>query len=160
MQVRPITFRVACEFVRLLHRHNKKPQGHKFSIGAEGDNGQLVGVAMVGRPVARAFDDGATAEVIRTCTNGYPNCNSLLYGACLRACKAMGYRRVITYTQASETGASLRAAGFVKVKELAARGSWAQRLVKATVYTGPGRVRRCGAGFVGGSFWRDSGARR
>jgi hypothetical protein len=80
---------------------------------------------MVGRPIARAFDNGRTAEVTRTCTNGEHNANSILYGACWRTAKGMGYRRIITYTQADETGASLRAAGWVKVKELPARKSWA-----------------------------------
>lgn len=124
MRVVPVTFRQACAFVSRLHRHNKPPRGHKFSIGLmDGDN--LVGVAMVGRPIARALDDGFTVEVNRTCTDGTRNANSMLYGAAWRAAKAMGYTRAITYTQADETGASLRAAGWRKVKELDARKSWA-----------------------------------
>lgn len=54
----------------------------------------------------------------------------MLYGAAWRAAKAMGYQRAITYTQADETGASLRAAGWRKVKELKARKSWAESSVK------------------------------
>jgi hypothetical protein len=122
LSVVPVTFRQACAFVAKLHRHNKPPRGHKFSIGVA--NGELVGVAMVGRPVARALDDGLTAEVNRTCTDGTFNANSMLYGACLRACKAMGYTRVFTYTQVDETGVSLRAAGFRRDADLPARGSW------------------------------------
>lgn len=129
MTVRPITFKAACAFVAALHRHNKPPRGHKFSIGLS-DGEKLVGVAMCGRPVARHFDDGLTLEVNRTCTDGTRNANSMLYGAAWRAGKAMGYRRMITYTQADETGVSLRAAGFRKVKELPARGSWAESSVK------------------------------
>lgn len=125
MKVVPITFRDACAFVEELHRHNKPPRGHKFSIGLQ-DGETLVGVAMAGRPVARHFDDGATLEVNRTCTDGTRNANSMLYGAVWRAAKAMGYERCITYTQHDESGASLRAAGWVKVKELAARKSWAE----------------------------------
>ena len=127
--VTPITFREACAFVAALHRHNKPPRGHKFSIGLKA-GGSLVGVAMVGRPVARHFDDGLTVEVNRTCTDGSKNANSMLYGAAWRAARAMGYRRIITYTQADESGVSLRAAGFQKVKELPARGSWADSSVK------------------------------
>lgn len=82
-----------------------------------------------GRPVARHYDDGLTLEVNRTCTDGTRNANSKLYGAVWQAAKAMGYQRAITYTQADETGASLRAAGWVKVKELAARASWAESSV-------------------------------
>jgi hypothetical protein len=85
----------------------------------------LVGVAIAGRPVARHFDDGLTLEVNRTCTDGTRNANSLLYGAIWRAAKAMGYKRCITYTQHDECGASLRAVGWKRVKEISARGSWA-----------------------------------
>lgn len=49
----------------------------------------------------------------------------MLYGSCRAIAKAMGYRRIITYTQADESGISLRAAGFVKVKDLPARKDWA-----------------------------------
>jgi hypothetical protein len=124
-----VTFRAACSFVAELHRHNKPPRGHKFSVGLF-DGERMVGVAMAGRPVARAFDDGLTVEVNRTCTDGTRNANSMLYGAVWRAAKAMGYRRCITYTQADESGASLKAAGFVKVKDLPARASWAESSVK------------------------------
>lgn len=129
MEVRPITFKAACEFVERLHRHNKPPRGHKFSVALHSD-GALVGVAMAGRPVARAFDDGLTLEINRTCTDGTSNANSMLYGACRRAAWAMGYKRIITYTQAEESGSSLHAAGFVKVKELEPRKSWAESSVR------------------------------
>lgn len=129
MDIVPITFRQACDFVRQLHRHNKPPAGHKFSIGLLHE-GVLVGVAMAGRPVARFFDDGLTLEVNRTCTDGTRNANSMLYGAVRRVAWGMGYRRIITYTQADESGASLRAAGFVLVKSLPARAGWAASSVK------------------------------
>lgn len=125
LKIIPVNFRTACAFVAELHRHNKPPVGHKFSVGLQAGD-KLVGVAMAGRPVARHFDDGRTLEVNRTCTDGTPNANSMLYGAIWRAAKAMGYVKCITYTQADETGASLRAAGWVKVKELPARKSWAE----------------------------------
>ena len=126
--IAPITFKAACAFVAKLHRHNKPPRGHKFSI-ALFSSGGLIGVAMAGRPISRHFDDEMTLEVNRTCTDGTRNANSMLYGAVWRAAKAMGYWRCITYTQADESGASLRAAGFTKVKELPARASWADSSV-------------------------------
>jgi hypothetical protein len=147
MNIKPATFRQACAFVAELHRHNKPPRGHKFSIALWGADKQ-VGVAMAGRPVARAFDDGLTLEVNRTCTDGTANANSMLYGAVSRAAKAMGYRRVITYTQADESGASLKAAGFVKVKELAARSSWAESSGKSKVVRDP-----IGTGGVARVLW-------
>lgn len=125
MEIVPITLKAAKAFVAEHHRHNKPPTGHKFSIGLEKE-GELVGVATAGRPVARAFDDGRTIEVNRTCTLGDKNANSMLYGAVWRCAKAMGYLRAITYTQADETGASLRAVGWVRVKDLPPRKSWAE----------------------------------
>jgi len=129
VRIVPITLARASEFVSQHHRHNKPPRGWKFGVGLEQD-GALVGVATAGRPVARAFDNGFTLEVSRTCTDGTPNANSMLYGAVWRAAKAMGYTRCITYTQADESGVSLRAAGFRRVKALAPRGSWAESSVK------------------------------
>ena len=129
MKIIPITLTVAKAFISDHHRHNNPPVGWKFGVGIE-NNGVLVGVATAGRPVARHFDDGLTLEVNRTCTDGTPNANSMLYGAVWKAAKAMGYMRVITYTQADESGASLKAAGWIKVKELAPRGSWAESSVK------------------------------
>lgn len=119
----PVSFADACAFVAAWHRHHAPPVGHKFSIGAAvGD--LLVGVAIVGRPVARHLDNGRTLEVIRTATDGTPNANSALYGAAWRAAKALGYDRLVTYTQAGETGASLRAAGWRIVAERPARPGW------------------------------------
>jgi hypothetical protein len=103
LQLCPVTFKQACEFVSRFHRHHKPPIGHKFSIGVQAD-GQLVGVAMVGRPVAKTHDDGWTLEVNRTCTDGHRNANSMLYGAAWRAAKALGYTRLITYTHDSTSG--------------------------------------------------------
>ena len=125
MKIVPITLAKAKDFIKEHHRHNKPPTGHKFSIGLEDDSGVLIGVATAGRPVARAFDNGTTLEVNRTCTTGEKNANSMLYGAIWRCAKAMGYTRIITYTQFDESGSSLKAAGFIKVKELEPRGSWA-----------------------------------
>jgi len=125
----PITLKQAKEFIALHHRHNKPPTGWKFGVGLKkGD--ELIGVATAGRPIARHFDDSLTLEVNRTCTDGTRNANSMLYGAVWRAAKAMGYIRCITYTQADETGDSLRGAGWVKVKELPARKSWSESSVK------------------------------
>lgn len=124
----PITLRDAREFIAIHHRHNKPPVGWKFGIGLRLGQ-ELVGVATAGRPIARHYDDGLTLEVNRTCTDGTKNANSMLYGAVWRAAKAMGYMRCITYTQADETGSSLRSAGWVRVKEIPARKGWAESSV-------------------------------
>jgi hypothetical protein len=111
LQVTPISFKEANEFVKNYHRHHKPVPGSKFclavSIGTE-----VVGVAIVGRPVARLLDDGWTLEVNRCCTNGTKNACSKLYANAWQAAKALGYTKLITYTLASEGGASLRGAGW------------------------------------------------
>ena len=107
----PITLAVANAFVAGHHRHHQPVVGHKYSIGCSA-NGALVGVVIVGRPVSRYLDDGATLEVTRLCTGGTPNACSILYAAAARAAKAMGYSRIITYTLDTESGASLRAVGW------------------------------------------------
>ena len=129
LTVLPITQKDAAAFITAHHRHHEPTRGQKFCLGVCDDLGVLRGVAVVGRPIARRFDDGLTAEVRRTCTDGTPNANSCLYGACWRVAAAMGYRRLVTYTQAGETGASLTAAGWVKVRDLPARKSWAEHSV-------------------------------
>lgn len=107
----PISLREANAFVERNHRHRKGVTGHKFSIGCTRD-GELVGVAIMGRPVSRYLDDGLTLEVNRLCTTGAENACSMLYGAAARAARAMGYQKIITYTLDTEPGTSLRAAGW------------------------------------------------
>ncbi|MEU3765304.1 XF1762 family protein [Amycolatopsis keratiniphila] len=123
LRIVPITFRRACEFIAAHHRHHRPPRGMKFAIGVVRGN-ELAGVITAGRPIARHFDDGVTLEVTRSCTVGEPNANSKLYGAAWRAARAMGYLRLITYTQEGETGASLRAAGLRPVADLRPRTGW------------------------------------
>ena len=107
----PISLSHANAFVAEHHRHHKPVRGHKFSLGCEKD-GVLVGVAIVGRPVSRYLDDGNTLEVNRLCTTGEKNACSFLYGAAARAARALGYERIVTYILDTESGVSLRAAGW------------------------------------------------
>ena len=124
LRVVPVTFKGANDFVAEHHRHHRPPLGMKFAL-AVADGDKLVGVAIIGRPVARHYDNGLTLEVNRTCVlDDTPNANSLLYGAAWRAAKALGYTRLITYTQTGESGASLRGAGWTVVAERAARPGW------------------------------------
>lgn len=107
----PVSLKEANAFVAAHHRHHKPVTGHKFSIGCAAE-GRLVGVAIVGRPVSRYLDNGLTLEVNRLCTDGTKNACSMLYAAAWRAARAMGYEKIITYTLDTESGASLRAAGW------------------------------------------------
>ncbi|WP_239157978.1 XF1762 family protein [Streptomyces sp. SID13726] len=106
----PVRSRDAKDFVRAWHRHHPPPAGQIFAVGAADATGTLHAVAIIGRPVARHLDDDATLEVTRTASDGARNANSLLYGAAWRAAKALGHRRLITYAQDGESGASLRGA--------------------------------------------------
>ena len=112
MEIRPITFRQASEFINKYHRHHSATVGHKFSIGLY-DGDELIGCAVCGRPVSRYYDDGLTCEINRLCTNGTYNACSMLYGACCRVAKEMGYKKIITYILESENGASLKASNFI-----------------------------------------------
>lgn len=111
MTIRPITFRIASDYINANHRHHNATVGCKFCIGVF-DNDRMCGVAVCGRPVSRHLDDGLTCEINRVCTDGTKNACSMLYGACCRVAKAMGYIKVITYTLESENGASLKASNF------------------------------------------------
>lgn len=107
----PISLAEANAFVAQHHRHHRPVTGHKYSIACI-DGEKIVGVAIVGRPVSRHLDDGWTLEVTRLCTDGTKNGCSMLYAAAWRAARAMGYKRLVTYILKSETGISLKAAGW------------------------------------------------
>lgn len=111
-------------FVTAHHRHHKPVVGHLFSLAAIASD-KIVGVVIVGRPVARMRDDGTTAEVTRLCTDGTKNACSFLYGAAARAAFALGFRRIGTYILASEPGISLVAAGWRLIGERGG-GSWSR----------------------------------
>jgi hypothetical protein len=124
LELTRVELKDANEFVAALHRHHRPVVGHKFSLGAVLD-GKLVGVAIVGRPVARMRDDGKTLEVTRLCTDGTRNACSFLYGAASRAAFALGYQKIGTYILASETGSSLVAAGWRTLGQRGG-GSWSR----------------------------------
>ena len=118
----PVSLAEANAFVDALHRHHQPVVGHKFSLGCISDE-KLVGIAIVGRPTARMRQDGKTLELTRLCTDGTKNACSFLYGAAARAAHALGYPRIGTYILKSESGVSLRAAGWKLISETKG-GSW------------------------------------
>jgi hypothetical protein len=122
MTLRAISLKDANAFVESLHRHHKKVQGHKFSLAAIVD-GVIVGVCIVGRPVARLLDTGRHVEVTRLCTDGTKNACSFLYGAAARAAQALGYESIGTYILESEPGTSLIASGW-RFKYATGGGTW------------------------------------
>lgn len=142
MEVVPITLRKANDFVEKYHRHSKRTarDGGKFAIGVSHE-GVLVGVAIVGHPLARMLNDGFTAEVLRTCVSpeAPKNANSFLYGRCWRIWQQMGGKRLVTYTLTTESGASLRGAGWeIAHKTKPAYGGWGRKgrdREQAKIYT-------------------------
>ncbi len=124
LELHPISLKEANAFVARVHRHSAPVVGHKFSICAQVD-GVVVAVAIVGRPLARRLDDGATLELTRMASDGTRNACSFLYGAAARAAFALGFRKIITYTLEREPGSSLRAVGWGLESETAGGESWA-----------------------------------
>lgn len=121
----PLTLREANAFVGEMHRHHRPVRGCSFCVGVEDEHRTLRGVAIAGRPVSRRLQDGRTLEVTRVATDGTPNACSKLYAAVRRAAPHLGYRRLVTYTLASESGASLRGAGWRRVADVSG-GSWSR----------------------------------
>lgn len=123
MNAIPISLKEANAFIKAFHRHHTEVQGHKFSIGCE-EEGKLVGVCVVGRPVSRHLDDGSTLEVTRLCTDGTRNACSFLYGRAARVAKDMGYSKIITYILETENGSSLKASNWHCENDSAGGGNW------------------------------------
>lgn len=144
LEARPISLRDANDFVARHHRHHKPVHGQKYSVSAW-RNDALVGVAIVGRPVARNLDDGLTAEVTRLCTDGSKNVCSFLLSRAARMAGSNGYRTIGTYTLASETGSSLRAAGWQFSHETKG-GEWSR----------PSRTRNAAARSEPKHYWTKS----
>lgn len=113
MKIIHVELKNANAFVENHHRHHRPVVGHRFSIGAE-KNSKLVGVAIIGRPVARMTDQSNIVEITRLCTDGTRNACSFLYGAAARAAKALGYNSIQTFILSSESGTTLKAAGWRK----------------------------------------------
>jgi hypothetical protein len=141
----PINRDDARSFIGMHHRHHGVPVGWLWLHGVK-SQGRLWGVAVVGRPVARALNDGLSVEVTRVCTLPHVGVvgsdgawhaapfNAMLYRASERTAKALGYARGLTYLLASEWdrfdergkrigGAGVRAAGWRELWRVPGR-SW------------------------------------
>ena len=115
MEAVPVSLSEANVFIDKHHRHHKPLKFHKYSLGVE-ENGKLVGVCTVNRPVNCKMDDGTRLEVARLCTDGTYNACSFLLARAANVAKNLGYKWMQTYTLEEEAlkshGASLRAAGW------------------------------------------------
>lgn len=125
--VAPVPFGTARRFVARHHAHCGAPAVARFSFGAF--NGPtLMGVVIVGNPVARALMGRGIAEVNRLCIRrdlpralGW-NIASMLYGAAAREAERRGFAKIMTYTRIDEAGTSLKASGWVAEARLRGRG--------------------------------------
>jgi hypothetical protein len=112
----PCTIEQANAFVKQMHRHHGSVPIARLAFAVADESGLVRGVCIVGRPCNTHLDDNWTLEARRVCTDGCPNACSALYGAAWKAVKAIGYRRLVTYTLPEEGGASLRAVGWKAVE--------------------------------------------
>ncbi len=108
----PMTRDEANAFIVAHHRHHGRVSGHRFIVGAAWD-GVLLGVAVAGRPRARRINQYQQLEVNRLCASGERNVCSFLYSRVSRVARELGFLAVFTAILTSETGASLRASGWV-----------------------------------------------
>ncbi len=133
LELVPISIKAACAFVASHHRtHRKRKVIARFAVAVARDGG-VVAVAITGNPKAKALQDGWTAEVVRVCSiderpdGEHASCAcSMLYATSWRAARALGFRRLVTYSLPEEGGASLRGAGWTLIGE-AGGGSWSRR---------------------------------
>jgi len=139
LQVRPISFRDAARFVGRHHSHSRPPLTWRFGFGIW--NGRLLmGVAIIGNPVARALMGRNLVEVLRLCVRRdtepmlRDGCCSKLYAAAARRAEHAGFSKIITYTTIEEGGASVRAAGWVREAEVSGRGWHSARRPRSNAF--------------------------
>jgi hypothetical protein len=132
LHIEPLTLLQANECVEKYHRHHGKLRGFKFAVGLFDEDGSLHGAAMVNRPASPSTEQYHIAEVARLVTDGTPNACSMLYAACAKAAKAMGYWSIQTFTLDSEPGTSLKASGWVLDHRTLKGGSFNEGIDRGT----------------------------
>lgn len=131
---KPISIKEANNFVKEHHRHHRPTARNcgRWGLGAYNQREELVGVAIAANPVSPWLMDGLTLELTRVCSVvGAPKGTcSFLLSRCCKIWRLMGGSRVITYTLESESGASLKGAGWIKVAEVKPHDRWLKRSLK------------------------------
>lgn len=121
--VRPVTVTAAKAWVRQVHRHLPEIQGGLFASSVWNEDGPAaMGIAInpprvwlgTGRIVIGRV--AAMPDLEPVGDHAAPAC-TMIYASLCRAAKALGWREAWTYTLPSESGASLRAAGFIYMGE-------------------------------------------
>lgn len=116
LSTKPITIKAANEFIKGFHRHHRPTirNSGRWALAAVNLSDEVVGVVIAGNPVSASYMDGYTLELTRLCVKeGAPKgtCSFLLSKSCA-IWRTMGGQRVITYTLETESGASLKGAGW------------------------------------------------
>ena len=125
LKIVPLELKELNELVEKWHRHHKRVQGHRFSIGViDTVTKELVGGCSVGRPVARKINSKEVLEVTRLVTNGHKNTCSILYAAAARVGRELGYKKIQTYILQSESGHSLKVSGWECENNNVGGGQW------------------------------------
>ena len=110
----PITIKEARPLLREWHRRRKTCHAARFAVAVAAD-GIVRGVAFCGNPVATMLaqhSDGDVLEVLRLATDGTPNACTRLQAVVDRVARAMGFTKLVTYTDPDEGGTSLRASNW------------------------------------------------
>jgi len=125
LKIVPLELKELNVLVETYHRHHKKVQGHRFSLGViDAKTENLVGGCSVGRPVARKVNPKEVLEVTRLVINGHKNACSILYAAAARIGREMGYKKIQTYILETESGHNLSVSGWELEAENIGGGQW------------------------------------
>jgi hypothetical protein len=146
LDIRPIDRESARRFVARHHTHCRPPVTWRFHTAIY--NGRtLLGVALVGNPVAPALNGRGIVEVNRLCIRRDTaaalkwNAGSKLYGWCAREAARQGWQKIITYTRIDEPGVTLRAAGWTPDGLVRGRGWHSARRPRSNTNSWIGKVR-------------------
>lgn len=131
LTTKPITIKAANEFIKTFHRHHRPTIRNtgRWALAALDNNNEMVGVVIAGNPISPNYMDGYTIELTRLCVRekSPKGTCSFLLGKCCCIWRSMGGKKVITYTLESESGASLKGAGWTLAGTVKPHNRWTNR---------------------------------
>ena len=131
INIKPVSIKNANEFIKTYHRHHRPTSRNsgRWALAAYDNENELIGVAIASNPVSATYMDGITLEVTRLCVkeNAQKGTASFLLSKCCRIRKEMGGSRIITYTLESESGSSLKGAGWNLVGHVKPHNRWIEK---------------------------------
>lgn len=128
---KPITIKAANEFIKSFHRHHRPTirNSGKWALAAMNSNDEMVGVVIAGNPLSPNYMDGYTIELTRLCVkkDAPKGTCSFLLSRCCKLWRTMGGKKVLTYTLDSESGSSLKGAGWKLAGIVKPHNRWTNR---------------------------------